>query len=121
MSLIPKLCAATIALLTVTSPSLALDVTLDGASSAPERVEARYRCADGRTVPVTYINAEPIALAIVPATEGTPLVFARVLSASGSRYAANEFVWWTKGSDATLYNITEGPNAPGVTCSQANP
>lgn len=100
----------------VSSPSLALDLSLTGAGEV-DRIESTYECADGRTITAHYINADPVYLAIVPAVEGEPLVFVQVMSGSGARYAANEFVWWVKGNDVTLHNIFDGPNAPGLECN----
>jgi membrane-bound inhibitor of C-type lysozyme len=46
-------------------------------------------------------------------------VFASVISASGARYASGQWVWWSKGSDASLYDTTLGEDAEAVlTCTE---
>lgn len=80
-----------------------------------ERIEMRYDCA-GVPVEVEYINAGENSLAIVHLQEG-PLVMANVLSASGARYAGRQYVWWTKGDEASLYDIRQGEEAEPVSCS----
>ncbi len=76
----------------------------------------RYDCGDEASLQVRYINAAPNYLAIVP-VEGQNLLFVTVLSASGARYAAGEYEWWTSGPDATLSNLTT-PDADPVTCTE---
>lgn len=79
-----------------------------------------YDCADEAPMAVTYINAAPNFLALVPIPEETEaLVFASVMSASGARYASGKWVWWSKGADAELYDTTLGDDAePVLTCSE---
>ena len=85
-----------------------------------ERRAMTYECNDGSSVTATYINAAPNFLALVPIEgEPEPLVFASVVAASGARYAAGQWVWWTKGADASLYDATLGDDAePLLTCSE---
>lgn len=104
-------------LLLFTAPSVALDIALSGASAEPRRIDATYACTDGRSFAVTYIDAGAIGLAILPPREREPLVFVRVLSGSGSRYVANAFQWWIRGNEATLANLTDGPEATGTKCT----
>ncbi len=42
---------------------------------------------------VEYINGGGNSLAVVP-VNGNPLVFSNVISGSGARYAAQQFIWW---------------------------
>lgn len=93
-----------------------------GTDSDFERREILYDCSDGEPFDVTYINAAPNFLAIVPiADEPEPYIFASVISASGVRYASGKWVWWTNGAEATLYDATLGDDAPAVlTCSEMN-
>lgn len=76
-----------------------------------ERHTAQYQC-DAAAVKlglpaspftVEYINALPIALAVLP-LNGKPLVFANVMSGSGARYAADRYVWWDTGSRGTRFS-----------------
>ena len=93
-----------------------------GTQSDFERRATLYDCSAGEPFSVTYINAAPNFLALVP-IEGEPdlLVFAAVVAASGVRYASGQWVWWTKGVDASLYDITLGEDAePVLSCSEMN-
>jgi len=83
----------------------------------PDRVSTSYVCKGMGPMTVDYINAGEISLALVPVT-GDPLVFANVLSASGARYAAGPYVWWTSGKSGALYDLRNGPDAPPVTCEE---
>lgn len=85
-----------------------------------ERRTMLYSCSAGEPFSVTYINAAPNFLALVPIEgEPEPLVFAAVVAASGARYAAGQWVWWTKGAEASLYDSTLGEDAaPVLTCSE---
>ena len=85
-----------------------------------ERHVITYDCATETPVTVTYINAAPNFLALVPvAEEPEELVFASVVAASGVRYVSGKWAWWTRGSDASLYDTTLGEDAEAVlTCSE---
>lgn len=92
-----------------------------GTQSDFERRLTPYDCSAGEPFSVTYINAAPNFLAVVPVEgEPEPLVFAAVVAASGARYAAGQWVWWTKGAEASLYDVTLGEDAaPVLTCSES--
>ena len=69
---------------------------------------------------VDYLNAAPNYLAMIP-LDGSVLLFNTVLAGSGAKYVSGKYVWWTKGQDGSLYDLTEGPNAkPILTCSEVN-
>lgn len=87
-----------------------------------ERRQILYDCSDGEPFDVTYINAAPNFLALVPIADEPELhIFASVVSASGARYASGQWIWWTKGPDASLYDATLGEDAePVLTCSEMN-
>ena len=79
------------------------------------RTTAHYDCA-GKAVAVEYLNVEPDHLAIVP-VEGSKRIFVLVMSGSGARYASGRYIWWSKGTEASLYDETKGPDAsPILTC-----
>tara|TARA_R110002020_G_scaffold2200_15_gene10231 strand:- start:2265 stop:2651 length:387 start_codon:yes stop_codon:yes gene_type:complete len=82
----------------------------------------RYDCGIEAPLVVTYINAAPNFLAVVPlADEPQPRVFAAVLSASGVRYAAGKWIWSTKGAEASLLDQTLPDDAePVLACSEIN-
>ncbi len=115
-----------IAFALLTTPALAAvtaDVGLTFSGDADKKT-VTYSCESHAPLPVTYINAAPNFLALVPITDDetgqtTELVFASVLTASGARYEAAQYVWWNKGTDAFLYDTTEGADAaPLLTCSE---
>lgn len=82
-----------------------------------ERNVVTYQCEGiEEQLAVTYVNAAPNFLAIVP-IEGQNLVFVTVLSASGAKYAAGEYEWWNKGAEATLTNLTT-PDAEPTICTE---
>ena len=82
----------------------------------------RYDCGAEEPITVTYINAAPNFLAVVPIAEETqPMVFTAVISGSGVRYAAGKWIWWTKGADAELYDETaDDPEKSILTCAEIN-
>lgn len=87
---------------------------------APEGVEVRsqtveYVCA-GRTIAVRYINAGSVALAVMELA-GEQIVASNVIAASGARYAARQYVWWNKGSEAFLQDLMKGEDAPVLKCT----
>ncbi len=103
------------------SPALA-DVSVGVGLSISGDAEIRtvqYLC-NGREAPLTvqYINAAPNFLALIPIEDKT-LIFVTTVSASGAKYESGQFVWWDKGNDATLSDVTEGLDAaPVLTCSE---
>lgn len=110
--------------LALSAPVLAAQTTLQieiGANSDFQRHVMTYDCGTETPLTVTYINAAPNFLALVPvADEPEELVFASVISASGARYASGKWQWWTQGSEASLYDMTlEEDAAPVLTCSEA--
>jgi membrane-bound inhibitor of C-type lysozyme len=76
----------------------------------------QYDCGGSEPLTVDYINAAPNFLAIVP-VDGQKLVFVTVLSASGARYAAGEYEWWSSRGEATLANLTRPDDEP-LTCTE---
>lgn len=82
-----------------------------------DRSKAVYACGD-REIPVEYINAGPVSLAVLTLGEET-IVASNVISASGARYAGGQYIWWTKGDEASLYDLTQGEDAPPVACTAA--
>lgn len=93
--------------------SMQLVLTLEG--NAQRDVET-YQC-EGIDEPMTveYINAHPIFLAIVP-VEGESLIFVNVMSGSGARYASGQYIWWTKGVEAQLYDEMADEDAEPLSC-----
>jgi heat shock protein HslJ len=90
-------------------------VHLQGAPVAVARETVSYLCDGDLRLAAEYINAGSTSLAVLSIGEET-VVAANVLAASGAKYAGGQYEWWTKGDEATLYDLTKGENAPGVTC-----
>jgi membrane-bound inhibitor of C-type lysozyme len=86
-----------------------------------ERKTVGYGCTGiEESLSVDYLNAAPNYLAMIP-IDGSVLLFNTVLAGSGAKYVSGKYVWWTKGTDGSLYDLTEGPNAkPILTCSEVN-
>lgn len=84
-----------------------------------ERNEVSYACDDGAAREVTYVNGAAQSFAVVP-VDGAARIFVGIISGSGARYASGQFVWWTKGREATLYDLTRGEDGkPRATCHEA--
>jgi membrane-bound inhibitor of C-type lysozyme len=65
-----------------------------------------YTCANSKTFKVTYLNAaNGQSFALVP-VNGRKLLFVGVIAASGVKYVADRYTWWTKGPGADLYDVT---------------
>ena len=113
----PAIVTVTVGVLATASAGFAVDLSLSVDGMPAEYLEDDYTCADGRAFTVTYVNADPVFLAILPTTDDQELVFVRSLSGSGSRYVANGFEWWIKGGEATLTNRMGDPDKPGIVCT----
>lgn len=83
-----------------------------------ETVKASYICGE-KTIHAEYINADAISLVVLDFDE-SKIVASNVLSGSGARYAGAQYIWWTKGDTADLYNLMQedGENTPIATCKQ---
>lgn len=118
-----RIAAAILISLSLAAPALAaeplMQVVIPLPGNAQQDVKT-YHC-DGIEEPLTvqYVNAAPTFLAFVP-IEGQKLIFVNVISASGAKYASGQYVWWTKGASADLYDETKGEDAKPVSCSEVN-
>lgn len=65
-----------------------------------------YICERGVEVPVVYVNAPDTSIAVIY-VEGGQFLLYNEPAASGARYGwpsdGSNYVWWTKGEEATLY------------------
>ena len=52
---------------------------------------------------VEYLNGAGNSLAIVP-IGGQSVIFANVVSGSGARYAAREYIWWDAGGRGVSFS-----------------
>lgn len=116
------LIAATMLPATAQAVDTSLQLILTTRSGEFEQRVARYDCRAEALVEVSYLNAAPNFLAIVPLVdEPVPLVMAAVIAASGVRYTAGQWVWWTSGSDASLYDLTLDEDAePVLSCTEVS-
>ena len=109
-------------LIALTSPAFA-DVTIGVGLTVTGDTQikaTKYDCEGHDPMVVQYLNAEPNFLAVIP-IEGKTLIFVNVVSASGAKYESGQYVWWDKGSDATLSDVTEGLDAaPVLSCTAEN-
>lgn len=80
-----------------------------------DSTQATYACTDDAVVKVEYFNAGAVSLATLSMKDEF-VVVANVISGSGARYAGDRFIWWTKGDEASLYDLTKGEDTPGVAC-----
>ncbi|MBK5570579.1 META domain-containing protein [Ensifer sp. SSB1] len=86
-------------------------------AGAVDRQTMRYDCG-GKAVEAEYINAGPISL-VTFTIDGTFVVASNVIAASGAKYAGGQYIWWTKGDEATLFDATKGDEDQGIACKPA--
>ncbi|KVO02481.1 hypothetical protein WJ69_27685 [Burkholderia ubonensis] len=80
---------------------------------ADARQNAVYQCANQKQpVRVSYwLAGNGQSFALVP-VNGQRLLFVDTVSASGVRYQAGRYTWWTKGKEATLRDEIADEKAP---------
>jgi membrane-bound inhibitor of C-type lysozyme len=67
---------------------------------------------------VEYLNGAGNSLAVVP-VGGSSLIFANVMSGSGARYAAREFIWWDAGGRGITFSSDTLAGKMSSTCRRA--
>jgi membrane-bound inhibitor of C-type lysozyme len=86
--------------------AMALCVLPGIAAAEMQMTNGRYTCDRGVEVPATYVTDADQSIAVIQ-VEGTQITLFSEEAASGVRYGfpsdGSHYVWWTKGSDATLY------------------
>ncbi|WP_406873650.1 MliC family protein [Aminobacter sp. P9b] len=108
-----RLSFTAIILAAATSAATASTVTLELPGDAPvERNSVDYKCGD-QAVKAEYVNVGANSLVVLTLGDQT-VVAVTVLSGSGAKYAGQQYVWWTKGNIADLYDLTKGEDAPPV-------
>ena len=70
-----------------------------------------YTCVSGARVFARYDEAEDV---IHLQYGETRVVMSPAISASGARFASGEWVWWGKGSEATLFTLLPDGETGGV-------
>ncbi len=73
---------------------------------------ARYACDGAQKITASYLNASSGQSFALLRIEGKTMLLVNTLSASGAKYVAGSYVWWTKGAHATLYDQRAAENAP---------
>jgi membrane-bound inhibitor of C-type lysozyme len=95
---------------------LAAEITFEVPdASEVQRQKAVYSCGE-KQVAAEYINAGSTSLALLK-FDNEFVVACNVLSGSGARYAGRQYVWWTKGDHADLYDLMKGEDAAPVSCT----
>ncbi|KVA05298.1 hypothetical protein WI41_18455 [Burkholderia latens] len=79
---------------------------------ADSRQQTAYQCANQKQpVRVSYWRAgNGQSFALVP-VNGQQMLFVDTVSASGVRYQAGRYTWWTKGKEGTLRDEIADQNA----------
>jgi membrane-bound inhibitor of C-type lysozyme len=85
------------------------------AQDLPPVVTTRYACDRGVMVPATYVNDSETPLVVIN-VDGSQITLFQEQAASGVRYGwpsdGANYVWWTKGEEATLYWKEAGTETP---------
>lgn len=94
-------------------------VLIPAAASAQEFTTTRYTCDRDVEVPATYVNGPELSLVVIH-VDGSQITLLNEPAASGARYGwpsdGSNYVWWTKGDEATLYWKSPEGEAPLLTC-----
>lgn len=80
------------------------------ASPAQASHAVAYTCSDGAAATAVYLDGAPAAVHVTTAAGSATL--SQVRAASGARYEAEGWLWWTKGDEAQL----ETPAGRDTTC-----
>jgi membrane-bound inhibitor of C-type lysozyme len=99
---------------TCTDPS----ITIFGISASSQQT-VTYICEDGAKFPVTYISTlDEQGFAVIP-IDGKNRLFVTLPTGSGVRYGSGPYVWWNKGSEATLWNTQDTRHPPHGKCTSS--
>jgi membrane-bound inhibitor of C-type lysozyme len=121
MNVLSMRVVVSVAVLSCSAVARASDLTIHlNGPEAISRNTVKYQCdaqgskmgLPGDAFSVEYLNGAGNSLAIVP-VGGHSLIFANVMSGSGARYAALQYIWWDAGgrgvtfsSDSIAGNLT---------------
>jgi membrane-bound inhibitor of C-type lysozyme len=72
----------------------------------------QYQCAGGKSLSVRYFNSDDNHLALLR-VQGKSLLFVTTVAASGARYVAQQYEWWSKGNEGTLRDTLQGEPGRG--------
>jgi membrane-bound inhibitor of C-type lysozyme len=105
------LCGVLIAVPTALLPGIA--------RSEIDLATRHYTCDRGVDIPASYINADGSSVVVLH-VEGRQIALYQQVSASGVRYGwpsdGANYVWLTKGDDASLLWSEAGQETPLLTC-----
>ncbi|OPB30343.1 MliC family protein [Bartonella sp. WD12.1] len=79
---------------------------------SPTKETIVYQCStqtNRERLKVTYLNVGNISL-VDFTWKGERIVGANVISASGSKYAGAQYIWWATKNEAALYDLINDPN-----------
>lgn len=93
---------------------------LPSVAAAQDFTTLTYACDRGVEIPATYVNGPDQSLAVIH-VEGRQITLVAEPAASGARYGwpsdGSNYVWWTKGDEATLYWKTPEGETPLLACT----
>lgn len=84
----------------------------------PTKETIVYQCSSEtqkQRVEATYYNIGEIALVDLK-WNGKRIIAANVIAASGAKFVGGEYVWWTKGNEASFYNTLTEDRALSLEC-----
>ncbi|WP_375624845.1 MULTISPECIES: MliC family protein [unclassified Bartonella] len=84
----------------------------------PKKETVVYQCSNEtkkERVEATYYTTDDIALVDLK-WNGNRIIASNVVSASGAKYVGGEYVWWTKGNEASFYNSLAEDHTTPLTC-----
>jgi membrane-bound inhibitor of C-type lysozyme len=100
----------------------ALALLLPQVALAQDFSTLRYQCDRGVEIPATYVNGPDQSLVVIH-VEGNQITLVGEPAASGARYGwpsdGSNYVWWTRGDEATLSWKTPEGETPLLTCKTA--
>lgn len=108
------LCACLAAGGALAAPKESITIALPGGPKV-ERMKVPYSCDGGLKVQAEYFNAAENSLATL-SFKGKFVILANVIAGSGAKYAGAQYIWWTKGDNADLYDLMKGETASPVSC-----
>ncbi|MBB4075853.1 membrane-bound inhibitor of C-type lysozyme [Bartonella fuyuanensis] len=92
------------------SSTLAASLNIE-VSDNPKTQTITYQCNIGEKkerIEATYYNADNISLVDFK-WKGDRIIAANVLAASGTKYVGEQYIWWEKNKEVTLYDLIQDP------------
>ncbi|EJF80423.1 MliC family protein [Bartonella doshiae] len=77
----------------------------------PRKETVVYQCSNKTKkmrVEATYYDTDEFGLVYLK-WNGKRIIASNVVSASGVKYVGGEYTWWTKGNNATFYDVINDP------------